>query len=307
MIRKIILIFIVLFFIAGASCRKPAEKEKVTPDSLSNLMPDMLAESQWKSPMDVKCYTGDELFNYMNGGAELYHDYGFKAVCVQDYQKNDNLYTTEVYEMENSQKAFGIYSINREGEHPPLGQEGTYQEGSLNIWKDHFYIHIFTPQKGNKEEMILLGEKITSKIKGEGEMPNLFKLLPKGKIKDTAVSFWRATPLNNIFFISHENFLNLEGDAEGLTFLLPVEKDNVRVILIKYTDTDNANNSLEKFVRGYFSLTADYKAKSEYKGKKGEKLIIAKTQGQFLLLVFGNSKTGINTAVTESLRLIEVK
>ncbi|MBI4378788.1 MAG: hypothetical protein HY578_06815 [Nitrospinae bacterium] len=294
-----------------------------TSDTLSHLMPDMAGESQWKTEGETRCYIGEELFNYMDGGAELYHAYGFKRSCVQDYQKGDNLYTLELYEMESSPKAFGIYSLDRQGEHPPLKQEATYQDGSLTIWKDHYYIRIFIPQKGShiKEDTLFLGEKAVSRIKGEGEMPYLFKFIPAGAQKDTAISFWQMIPLNNIFFISHENLLNLTGESEGITFLIPGGRENIRIIIIHYPDSSHSRESMEKLVQGYFSQNQNPQSPplvkgsghpssgligglDEYKGKKGDKTVIVKVQNNFLLLSIGVNETEVKNALFESLKTL---
>ena len=327
--RKLILTLFVFIALLGVSCNKPAEKKGGGSDTIANLMPDMTKEGQWKTKGEVRCYKGEELFDYMDGGAELYHAYGFKRACVQDYKKGENLYTAEIYEMENSQKAFGIYSLDRQGEHPSIKQEATYQDGSSNIWKDRYYIRIFISQKGTniKEEIQSLGEKAVSQIKSEGEMPSLVKLIPAGAKKDSPASFWQMIPLNNIFFISHENLLNLTGDSEGVTFLLPIGKEStpppspplqggerggrgkgdIRIILIRYSDSNRAKDSFEKFISGYFSQPPSPKGGDEYKGRKGEKTVIARVKDNYLLLSAGTDEAETNKALLESLKHVVSK
>ncbi|MBI5750121.1 MAG: hypothetical protein HZA00_13465 [Nitrospinae bacterium] len=314
--RKLILTLFVFIALLGVSCNKPAEKKGGGSDTIANLMPDMAGEGQWKTEGEVRCYKGEELFDYMDGGAELYHAYGFKRACVQDYKKGENLYTMEIYEMENSPKAFGIYSLDRQGEHPSIKQDATYQDGSLNIWKDRYYIRIFISQKGSniKEEIQSLGEKAVSQIKSEGEMPSLVKLIPAGAKRDTASSFWQMIPLNNIFFISHENLLKLTGDSEGVTFLYQTlrqaqdeGKGDIRIILIHYSDSKQAKDSFEKFISGYFSQPSSPKGGDEYKGRKGEKTVIAMVKDNYLLLSAGVDEAETNKALLESLKQVVSK
>jgi hypothetical protein len=323
-VLKLVSIFVILSSLLWVSCTKPAEKGRETAEGMAGFMPDISTESQWKTEGDVKCYKGEELFNYIDGGAELFHDYGFKKACVRDYQRGDYLYTVEIYEMENSPKAFGVYSINREGEHPQFGQEAAYQEGFLNIWKGRYYIKIFTPQKDAdiQKDILFLGEKTASQIKDKGEMPSLSKIVPVSAVKDKTVSFWKMGPLNNIFFLSHENILNLTGEEEGITFLLPVgkentplsspplkrgerggvEKENVRVIIVRYPDTGRAKESMENVAKGYFSESPPVQSKDEVKGKKKDRMIMAKTKDSFLVLSVGVDEVGVNSALLESLK-----
>lgn len=304
---KLVSLFVILSSLLWVSCTKSAEKGRETAEEMAGFMADISAVSGWKSEGGIKCYKGEELFNYIDGGAELFHDYGFKKACVRDYQKGDSLYTVEIYEMENSSKAFGVYSINREGGHPQLGQEAAYQEGFLNIWKGRYYIKIFTSQKGAdmEKDILFLGEKTASRIKDTGEMPSLSKLIPASAVKDKTVSFYKMGAINNIFFISHENILNLNGEAEGITFLLPLGKENVRVIIIRYPDATRAKESLENVAKGYFSQPPSSKGADEYMGKKKDKAVITKRQGDFLVLAVGGDETAVNNAAIELLKTLK--
>lgn len=58
-------------------------------------------------------YGANSLWGYMNGGAELYREYGFQKLTVQKLELNNMAYKIEYYLMENRQSAFGIFSILR--------------------------------------------------------------------------------------------------------------------------------------------------------------------------------------------------
>ena len=61
-------------------------------------------------------YEGRALSGYMNGGAELYHEYGFVALSVQEVvMPGGEEITVEVFHMTSPTAAYGIYSISRHG------------------------------------------------------------------------------------------------------------------------------------------------------------------------------------------------
>lgn len=61
-------------------------------------------------------YRGRALAGYMNGGAELYHEYGFVALSVQEIASKDaGSVTVEVFRMTSGMAAFGILSVSRQG------------------------------------------------------------------------------------------------------------------------------------------------------------------------------------------------
>lgn len=64
----------------------------------------------------TEAYEGSALAGYMNGGAELYREYGFRRMTMQQVRtaKGDDL-TVEVFLMDSPLAAFGVYSISRRG------------------------------------------------------------------------------------------------------------------------------------------------------------------------------------------------
>lgn len=58
-------------------------------------------------------YLGEELWGLINGGADLYLEYGLDRTLLQEINYNDNIYRVEVYGMTGLEEAFGIYSINK--------------------------------------------------------------------------------------------------------------------------------------------------------------------------------------------------
>lgn len=61
----------------------------------------------------VQSFSGKALYGHINGGADLYHEYGFEQVSVQELRLNDETYFTEVYRMSDPGGAFGIFSVSR--------------------------------------------------------------------------------------------------------------------------------------------------------------------------------------------------
>jgi len=58
-------------------------------------------------------YNDKQLFGYIDGGAELYLEYGFKLVTAWRCQKKQQEFVVDVYEMVSPAAAFGIWSISR--------------------------------------------------------------------------------------------------------------------------------------------------------------------------------------------------
>jgi len=67
------------------------------------------------SQMEIKkerTFTGAALYGFMNGGADLYYEYGFKELISREVIFKAEEFTVDVYTMETPLDAFGIYSIH---------------------------------------------------------------------------------------------------------------------------------------------------------------------------------------------------
>ena len=60
----------------------------------------------------LESFAGKALYGHINGGADLYHEYGFDRLSVQELRLNGETYFTEVYRMADPAGAFGIFSVS---------------------------------------------------------------------------------------------------------------------------------------------------------------------------------------------------
>ncbi|MHC1780316.1 MAG: DUF6599 family protein [Bacteroidales bacterium] len=57
-------------------------------------------------------FTGSALYGFMNGGSDLYLEYGFKELRAIEVVYKDEDYSIEIYSMPTPEDAFGIYSLH---------------------------------------------------------------------------------------------------------------------------------------------------------------------------------------------------
>lgn len=58
-----------------------------------------------------ECFNGESLWGYMNGGADIYLEYGFEKLRVEEFTNEDETIKLEIFKMYDPISAFGIYSI----------------------------------------------------------------------------------------------------------------------------------------------------------------------------------------------------
>ncbi|MCP4895665.1 MAG: hypothetical protein GY906_01720 [bacterium] len=63
----------------------------------------------WTPTGEISSYDPNTLYEYINGAADSFLNYGFEGLEVQDYAKGNLVVTVGIYDMGNPLDAFGIY------------------------------------------------------------------------------------------------------------------------------------------------------------------------------------------------------
>ncbi len=227
----------------------------------------------WSRPESSKIIHSTNIFKYMNGAGELYLGYRFDHLEVCDYtSENQGNILVELYFMETSDDAFGLLSLDWSGEPVSLDfpaksssrpgaswARALYGAGLLRVWSDNLYIRVmaFRETPASKEAVLTLGKAIIAKRKTPPG-PELLKSLvphvdPAWKLHIDKLSFFRSyLALNSIYYISHENILDLDLATEAL--LAPYERivgagdgARARFLLVKYENSAHAGKALNHF------------------------------------------------------------
>jgi len=67
----------------------------------------------WVRDGEAKSFAGGALYEHINGGAELYHEYGFVALRVGYYRAGEREILVEIYEMASPAAAHALYTFTR--------------------------------------------------------------------------------------------------------------------------------------------------------------------------------------------------
>ena len=99
-----------------------------------------------------RVFTGTGLYGFMNGGADLFLEYGVKKLTTRDLVYLNEEYTLEIYEMPTPEDAYGIYSVHtfrctQADVNDGINCHSAYQ---LQTVASNFYISLVFPSGSEK-------------------------------------------------------------------------------------------------------------------------------------------------------------
>lgn len=185
---KLIFLLFALFLVSTVSFSQlPEDFPIVTGTDLHG--------AKFSSP---RIFNSSALFGYINGGAELYLEYGFSTVSVTEIEYMQGKYKTEIYKMYGPEEAFGIFSVSKYKclDMPALTEFTCRTKYQLQICKGPYYISIIngTGSKSDSIASVAIGRILTGKIRDEeldlsGYLPGIPReviktrcILAKGKL-----------------------------------------------------------------------------------------------------------------------------
>jgi hypothetical protein len=172
----------------------------------------------WAAAGENKIYTTENLFEYIDGGAELYLSYGLASVLARTYtREGEPDITVDLFDMGSSENAFGVFSHSRETIDSAFGQGSQYTKGLLLFWKDRFYVSILaSPEtKASKAAVFALARSLEAQIPNEGPLPGVLAYLPQDSlIAESVRYFHHYIWLNSHYFVSDENILHISEHTE---------------------------------------------------------------------------------------------
>ena len=233
----------------------------------------------WARPDSARIIDASNIFDYMNGAGELYLSYGFDHLEVYEYTPASQQagILVEVYVMKSSNDAFGLLSTDWGGEPaaihpvPPVQARPSvapptralYGGGLLRLQADTIYARVMayreTPE--SREAVLSLGRNIAADRKLSDEPKILNILAPTmdsdWKLRKDRIAYFRShLVLNSLYYLSHQNILNLDHSTEAVTAVYQNASDtgtakSVRLLFVNYDTPIKARRALDDFRSAY--------------------------------------------------------
>jgi hypothetical protein len=244
----------VFLVLAACLCSSAAAAAQPAPDLATFLPADA---GGWKPAARDAVYTPDTLFEYIDGGAELYISFGVRRVLSRRYVtpgQKDATITVDVFDMGAAPNAFGLYSHSREKPADEIGQGSEYASGLLFFWKGRYYVSILGyPASAEVERTVKsIGTSIAAAIRETGTVPAIVTSLPpKGLVSASVRYFRHYIWLNSHVFISDENILQMADNCEGVLARYQSGATSWILLVVRYPDAASAEKAHASFAAAY--------------------------------------------------------
>ncbi len=214
---------------------------------------------QWKRKERSNVYAGkDKLFEYINGGAEVYLSYSFIQVSTATYIKEDvgSSVKVDIWEFGSSDDAYGIFVKDRAGQRINIGNEASLYENYLWVWEGKYFISI-EPYSGSitPDHVTFIGTSIVGNIpSGKVRLPAILSYLPEdGYVQGSSRFFHKKIILDNLYISDRfieKNIFNLSEftDAVVADYKSINSGSPFKMLIVKYSDKQVALGSFNNFV-----------------------------------------------------------
>jgi len=208
----------------------------------------------WEAVGQDAVYDRKTIYDYMDGGAEVYLAFDFRNAFVRKFRNpSQEEIALDIYDMGSSEEAFGIFSCDREDPEAGIGQESEYGYGLLRVRQGRFFVSITAAgdEKRAEKAILELGKAVVPLLGPPGPVPDLLKCLPESGFKQNRTSYFHAAVnLNNRFFVASENILGLGRNTDCVFAeyaASPAETGDI--LVVRYPDEPRARAAYESFLK----------------------------------------------------------
>ncbi len=209
----------------------------------------------WRAEPDDRFFDDETIFDYIDGAGEVYRAYNMRKCLSRRYATpNGPAIMLDIFDMQSSEDAFGVFTHDQDGEPVDVGQGGLYRSGWLSFWKSRFFISIYMEEESGAAERAVreLAKEVASRIPQEGPKPRILSSLPqKGLQPRTTRYLHHYIVLNYHFYLADENILNLGPDTKAALAGYKRGDENAQLLVVHYPERGIAGKAHRRFLKTY--------------------------------------------------------
>lgn len=248
----------------------------------------------WKQSGEVQTFIPKNLYEYINGAADLYFAYDFQELKVEEYQNEKKAsVTVDVYRHKTPLLAFGIYSQERlsGATFLDIGVQAYYEKGFLNFLTGPYYVKISAVNTGPEDRDVLVSfaKKVAENLGPKGAFPTILSYFPAEGKKGNSEMFISKNLLGYVFFQS------------GFTADYELQGKNFKLFVIEGKSKDECRDMIEKYLQAIKSPRKEITEGRYILSDPHHGEIDLQWQGRYLWGIIGNMEHVLKSKYIEKL------
>jgi hypothetical protein len=227
--------------------------------TLQDLLPNV--PENWKQDGPAQVYSPENLYDYIDGGAELYISYNFSSVISTRFIHPEyGEIRVEIFDMVEPRNAFGVFSHTRTKNQMEFGDGSQYFTGAQVFWKYRYFVTVIADDENEAIRTTIksISKQIDERIKSHGQRPSVVEKLPTmGLAEDGFIYFHHYIWLNAFYFISNENILNINDQTNAVIAKYGEPAHRMYLLLIEYKSPLLASEAINLFASKYIKTKSE--------------------------------------------------
>lgn len=191
----------------------------------------------WKMKVNEKVYNSGDLWQLIDGAADIFLSYYFEDLHIAEYTKKNQMIRVEIYRHKTPVDAYGIYTAERMPDYPQVsvGTQGYTSQGVLNFLAGNFYVKIMSAgvDEADEQSIAMVAQKEDELLAQPKEMPEVLQLFPQENRVALSDSYIAQNFLGYSFF--HNAFsMKYEKPANLLLFIIKLNPEEIQKMIDQY-------------------------------------------------------------------------
>lgn len=206
----------------------------------------------WNRSEKARVFTSSDLYGHIDGGAEIFLEFGFEQLTVQSYKVTKGQpaeIQVEIYRMKDATAAAGIYlaSCGRESPDPSFPDRHTLNDFQLIFKRNRHYVIVnnLEGDNGLRVAMLAFARHIAERLPPDVPI-GLDETLPRAGLDSSSIRLIRGPyALQAVYTLGEGDILQLGGRITAVSGTYRGAQGKYALVLADYPDDAGARRAFE--------------------------------------------------------------
>ena len=242
----------------------------------------------WRAVGEPESYDTETIFAYIDGHAEVYLAYGMRSCVSRRYAGPEGQpdIVVDVFTMATPDDAFGVFTVDLDGEDAAVGHDGRYRYGWLSFWKGSLFVSIYSEDEtdATRDAVFAIGHRIAAGIDADAPRPAIVAGLPAKGLERKSVRFLRSEViLRTHLYLGESDVAGLGPDTAAALAKYGRDGLSAHLMIVQYPDEHRAMAAAELFSDRFLNGEPGSKPVQDSVGR----WYAVRRGGQFVAMVLG--------------------